>query len=178
MAPVQPWVSGKGYWGDRFVSTTVVQQGGSSGGGTNTNTRTTFTGTIDGNNRIFTLPTAPNGSNLEVFYNGTLVSSPDDYTLSGVTVTFSRAPKPASPGFSADVIIAYYGGGSQRQLVSGTLDGINNIFTLPSAPSATSLQFFRDGSLQFEGIDYTLVGNQVTLLNSAPDRTVVLVAYF
>ena len=170
---------GQGYWIDRFkpapATTTVVSGGGGS------DQRNSFIGTIDGINKIFTLATAPDINNLKVYFNGALQLPPDDYTLNGNQVTFARAPQPASGDFSADVIVAYYGSGSSRQTVSGTIDGINNIFTLPSAPNALSLQFFWNGSLQFEGIDYTLNGNQVTL-SKAPKATDgipdILVAYF
>lgn len=170
MAPAQQFPRGQGYWRDS-IQPIIVEQTTSGGGSGGTNTRTAFTGTIDGNNRLFTLPTVPNGSNLEVFWNGILVSSPDDYTLSGVTVTFSRAPQ------VGDTIVAYYGSSASRQTVSGTQNGINVVFTLPSAPSATSLQFFVNGLLQHESDDYTLSSNQLTLTR-APGATDTLVAYF
>lgn len=181
MAPVQPWISGKGYWGDRFqTQVPIVTPPSPPSGGSDT--RQTVSGVIDGSNKTFTLPSAPDPNNLKLYVNGFIQINPDDYTLSGLTITLVRAPQPAGTNFPADVLVAYYGtGGSQRQLVSGTINGSNKIFILPSAPSSTSLQFFWNGSLQFEGVDYTLSGNQVTM-TTAPKVTSgisdVLVAYF
>lgn len=161
---------GQNYWVDRFApapsSTTVVQQQG-----VGTNSRQNFSGTQDGANTVFTLSNSPNASNLEVFKNGLILLSPDDYSLSGNTVTFAAAPH------SDDTLVAYYGGVSQRQTVSGVLNSSNKTFTLPSAPTNTSLQFYWNGVLQFEGNDYTLSGNTITM-TLAPSSGDSLVAYY
>lgn len=163
---------GLGMWVDRFQpspSTTVI----SGGGGGGTNTRQSFAESPDGSRVSFTLPTAPSVNNLELFRNGLLLTSPDDYSVNGSVVTFTTPPS------TGDALVAYYGGGSSRQTVSGAINGSNTVFTLPSAPASTSLQLFKNGMLQLEGIgnDYTLSNNTVTM-TTAPSIGDVLVAYF
>jgi hypothetical protein len=52
------------------------------------------TGTIDGDNAIFTLSVTP--TELQLFKNGLLQHSPTDYSLSGQTITFTTAACPTS----------------------------------------------------------------------------------
>ena len=61
------------------------------------------TGTVNGVNKIFTLPGTPTGVAL-VFLNG-LLQSPgggNDYTISGAIITFNTAP------LTNDVVLAVY----------------------------------------------------------------------
>lgn len=53
------------------------------------------TGTIDGVNKIFTLPSSPRAGTLSVFADGVRQTITSDFTLSGVTVTFIVAPTSA-----------------------------------------------------------------------------------
>ena len=61
-------------------------------------------GTIDGVNKVFTLPSTPNNSNVFVFLNGVLqqLGLTHDYTISGATITFNTAPPVSS------VVLAIY----------------------------------------------------------------------
>ena len=61
------------------------------------------TGSINGVNRVFTLPTTP-GSVVLVFRNGLLQSlgASNDYTISGATITFNVAP------LTGDTILSVY----------------------------------------------------------------------
>jgi hypothetical protein len=53
-----------------------------------------ITGTIDGVNRTFLLPSAPNpSSSLQWLWNGVGAVNPKDYTISGLTITTSVAPQ-------------------------------------------------------------------------------------
>lgn len=61
---------------------------------------------------------------------------------------------------------------------SGTVNGINDIFTLANAPiPAASLQLFQNGILAIQGIDYTLTGNTITFSN-APSTGAFLNAFY
>lgn len=52
---------------------------------------------------------------------------------------------------------------SDGEVPSGSLDGVNNVFTLLNAPSpSVSLNVFRNGVLQVQGIDYTIVGQTIS----------------
>ena len=57
----------------------------------------TPSGTVNGTNKAFTILTAPNPANsLKVFVNGQRMKLTEDYTFSGVTITFSVAPPSTS----------------------------------------------------------------------------------
>lgn len=53
------------------------------------------TGTINGTNKVFTLPDSPSPpSSLMLIYNGMLMTqSGVDFTLAGDTITYEKAPK-------------------------------------------------------------------------------------
>ena len=65
-------------------------------------------------------------------------------------------------------IVAGGGGGgsvnyADAEVPTGTIDGINDTFTLANSPSpAGSLQAFMNGLLQTEGVDYVLTGASIT----------------
>ncbi len=54
----------------------------------------TPTGTVNGSNTAFTLANTPKSGTLKVYVNGQRMQSGsgNDYTLSGVTITFTTAP--------------------------------------------------------------------------------------
>lgn len=58
----------------------------------------TPTGTINGSNTTFTIPSAPDGGSLLLVLDGKLLDpgGSDDYTLSGTTITFNTAPATGS----------------------------------------------------------------------------------
>ena len=65
----------------------------------------TPTGTVDGINTIFTLPSAPNPpASLELTVNGLTYKSGTDYNLSGATVTFLATSVPSS----GSILTAFY----------------------------------------------------------------------
>jgi len=69
---------------------------------TNTSSPLTPSGTINGSNKVFTLPTTP-GTILFIFRNGVLQQGGgNDFTLTGSTVTFVSAPS------TGDIILAVY----------------------------------------------------------------------
>ncbi len=56
----------------------------------------------DGVRTVFTLPSVPNQSVLQVYHEGVIQTSPDHYSVSGITVTFTFAPA------TGDLIFTYY----------------------------------------------------------------------
>ncbi len=57
----------------------------------------TPTGTVNSSNKIFTVAKAPNPTgSLKVFVNGMRMKITEDYTLSGITITFTTAPPTGS----------------------------------------------------------------------------------
>jgi hypothetical protein len=69
------------------------------------------------------------------------------------------------------------GGKPIKWIPAETPDGLNKTFTFGAIPSSLSLQVFWNGVLQNENDDYTLVGNQVTMI-IAPATGDKLIAYF
>ena len=61
-----------------------------------------MTGTVDGSNTAFTTANTPVDGTLQVYIDGQLMKSGDDYTASGSTVTFTEAP------VSGSTILACY----------------------------------------------------------------------
>ncbi|MBV9268351.1 MAG: hypothetical protein JO061_19450 [Acidobacteriaceae bacterium] len=63
---------------------------------------------------------------------------------------------------------------------SGTPNGTNTAFTLSAAPTpASSLELYRNGLVQTNGVDYTLSGSSVTFLSVAVPKTGdILQAYY
>ena len=53
-----------------------------------------LTGTINGTNAVFTLPSAPRSGTLMLYVNGLLMREGGDYTRSGATVTFLAGAVP------------------------------------------------------------------------------------
>jgi hypothetical protein len=53
---------------------------------------------------------------------------------------------------------------------SGSLDGVNQTFTLAAGPNpASSLQLVLNGDLQLQGVDYTLNSATVTFISTKPN---------
>jgi hypothetical protein len=58
------------------------------------------------------------------------------------------------------------------EVPAGLVDGANTVFTLSEAPvPAASLQFFRNGVLQQQGLDYTLSGYVITFAGDSVPQT-------
>jgi len=66
------------------------------------------------------------------------------------------------------------------EIPTGAVNGVNTVFTLAAAPSpASSLEFFRNGLLQLQGVDYQISGTTVTFfLASVPQSGDLLVASY
>ena len=69
-------------------------QGGSGAGAERVGV--TPSGSINGSNTIFTLPTIPRAGSVKVFVNGMRFKVGEDYNISGVTITMVTAPPSTS----------------------------------------------------------------------------------
>jgi hypothetical protein len=140
-------------------------------------------GAIDGSNATFNLANAPDpGAGLMLYRNGLLQKQGLDYTLSGSVVTFTGPSVPVG----GDLLLAFYrlsgsdGIHQDAETPSGVVDGSNLTFTLYNAPTPEgSLQLFRNGLLQKQGIDYTLSERTVTFFGVAvPQPGDILLAFY
>jgi hypothetical protein len=129
-------------------------------------------GTIDGSNAAFSLANSPNPStSLTLFVNGVLQANGSDYSLVSNRVTFSNGSKPRA----GDVLQASYRLGTSSEITfvdgatpSGTMNGANLSFTLPSTPNpGPSLKVYKNGILMMPNLDYSLTGAVITFSSTA-----------
>ena len=93
--------------------------------------------------------------------------STDSYTITVPTLTVptasSTAPTPDVNPIDATGIVAY----TQfvdNETPSGTIDGVNDTFTLTYLPSpAISLQLFKNGQLLYKDVAYTLTSQNIVM---------------
>jgi hypothetical protein len=125
-------------------------------------------GTLDGVNSAFTLFGAPNpSSSLTLFRNGMLLKQNLDYTLSSNSIIFQPGAVPRA----ADTLLGFYRvaasvpgvGFVDGETPSGTIDGVNNFYTLIQAPNpVASLGVYRNGIRLKSGVDYTASNSGIT----------------
>lgn len=160
---------GQGYWVDRFKPTSVPSTTIVTGGGGTTSTafqRVTLSGSVNGINKVFTLPYAPTSGQLRLYLNGLNQTDGIDFTLADITITMTTAPN------TGDNLVAYAG-----LTLTGAIDGVNIVFVLPIAPDPLILQVYRNGQLLIDGgNDFTLNGATITMV-TAPAIGDSLVAY-
>lgn len=143
---------------------------GGSGGGGGTLTSETPVGTVDGVNKTFTVSNIP----VQLFLNQGLQILNDDYTVSGLTITFVNAPIASS---TTPLISWYFSsvaqGTPKGEAPTGTINSVNTTFTLSQTPSPASfLQLYLGRQLQIQGVDYTLSTATITY-TTAPDISLV-----
>jgi hypothetical protein len=117
-------------------------------------------GTIDGSNRVFSLPSIPVGSSLRVFYNGLLQRPGVDYTSAGTGLTTTFAP---STGSTLCVLMRKATDGTPLYFdaVVPTVSGSNLV--LPDAP--ISIELYRNGLFQSMGASSDQLGYMSTIIN-------------
>ena len=137
----------------------------SGGGGATYVDNETPAGVIDGSNATFTLGSSPSpAASLELQLNGALQVSGTNYTLSGVTITYTSGFIPQT----SDYHRAWYRtagstGFGDGETPTGVIDGVNAAFTLANTPAPTgSLELYLNGQLQVVGTNYTLSAATVT----------------
>jgi hypothetical protein len=114
------------------------------------------------------------------------VIAQNNSVISGsLTVTGGITGSIASASFAAtaSVALSLVGSGSSNPVsliaVSGTQNSSNKTFTLASAPTSTTNQFFINGQLMTYTEDYTLSGSTITIAidRPAPSTTDALLFY-
>lgn len=142
-----------------------------------TDTYVTVSGAINGVNTSFTLSATPTMT-LQLYRNGAELSAgaSADYTLVGDVVTFNAGSIPQT----GDVLVAIALLTTAYTTVTGAINGVNTVFTLPSIPNFLAL--FRNGILQNPGMpagagDYVLSGTTITFnAGSIPQTGDILLA--
>lgn len=150
-----------------FSAVTDEADASSGGSGSGTFVRQVPSGTVNGSNPTFTLTFAPSpADSLQLFKDGLLQKegAGNDFTLSGLTITFLAGNIPQT-GDNLYAIYASSAGPFTYEVPTGTVNGVNLVFTLSAAPNpANSLQLYKDGMFQTAGagVDYTLATNTIT----------------
>lgn len=75
-----------------------------------------------------------------------------------------------------------HGGGTSavttfNETPSGIVDGINNIFTVTNFPAVGSLRVYMNGQRLALTVDYTLIGKDITFINTPISGSIILVDY-
>jgi hypothetical protein len=131
-------------------------------------------GAVDGSNTSFTLAGSPSpGASLQLYRNGLLQQQGTDYNLSGNVLTVSAGSIPVT----GDTLQCWYRTSgivtngvqySDGEVPSGAVNGTNAQFTVLAAPNPlNSLQLFRNGVLQKQGLDYSVSSQTLTFIGGA-----------
>jgi len=158
----------------------LLEQGSSGGIGSNLAMNISPVGTIDGSNRVFTLPNTPSPvSSLMLFLNGQLLSAglDGDFTLQGAMLTLAEAP------VIDDVILALYS--YQTPVTSYSINepltvnvtsnaGVQSLSAvLNAAPNpSSSLMVFMNGQLLTGDEDFSLNDRTISFSNTLRDLQV------
>ncbi len=121
----------------------------------------TPSGTVNGSNVTFTLASTP--TNLMLFLNGVYQKpgSGNDYTLSGLTITFLTAPASGSQimaSYTTGTSSVFLNGSNSfvaNETPSGTINGSNATFTTSVAYIGGSLEVYVNGIRQIPTTHFT-----------------------
>jgi hypothetical protein len=155
----------------------------STGGGSGTTSLFSFnelpSGTIDGVNSIYTVASAPINNSLELYWNGLYQLIPDDYVLTGTTITFVD---PIASGSKLVANYEYSGSGTSynfafNEIPSGAINGSNPTFSTLGTPINNSLQLFANSIYMMNPDDYSLAGNIITFVFPPVSGSKIVCAY-
>lgn len=138
-----------------------------------------LSGTINGINTDFELSFAPVLNTQNIYINGVYQSLVSDYTISGTTITFVTPPQ---VGDTLTGSYRYGTSGSSTYAIkapSGTINGINTIFTIAHTPLANTQSLYVNGLFQTEISDYALSGSAITFVTApvAGDKLTITYQY-
>jgi hypothetical protein len=132
-------------------------------------------GTGNGTNTVFTLPET--GLHETVWAGGSVQVRGVDYTVSGVTLTFTDAPENGMviiAKTAASTVSNPSGAYSQSSpVIIGTGNGTNTVFTLPETGLHETV--WAGGSVQVAPDDYSVSGTTLTFTD-APENGMVIIA--
>jgi hypothetical protein len=138
-------------------------------------------GILNNINTVFTLPSIPSPAlSLKLFYNGLLLDQTIDYNITNSTITLNFAPIPTGSllAIYRTSSIAIGTNYADSIIPTGTVNGINTIFSLPNTPNPqNSLEIFYNGMLLKQAIDYNLIGNIITY-SFAPTINSIQLAFY
>jgi hypothetical protein len=144
----------------------------------------TPSGPINGRNTAYVLAHEPTPGSDHLYLNGLLIEdgASTDYSISGSTITFSE-PLPSGSKLSCTY---YYADTTpvkifrDKEIPSGSINGINKIFTLQCLPVEGSEHIYLNGLLQESGIngDYTISDSTITFKEAPPTDIKLRCTYY
>jgi hypothetical protein len=139
----------------------------------------TPSGTIDGSNAVFTLSKTPSDVESLIFMVDSNILTDDQFSISGKIVTITDVDVIPVKGQSVYAKYLVFGAVSQTvestfngaqftsEVPIGTVDGVNDTFTLLNVPIDSKSLFLFVGVNLLEDSDFTLVGSTITITNPA-----------
>jgi hypothetical protein len=141
-------------------------------------------GSIDGINTIYVLENIPTVGSEHLYLNGLLIEegSFTDYTISSSIITFSE---PLLSGMKLHCTYYYVDPTpvkvfKDKEILSGSIDGINKTFTLQYTPVEDSEHIYLNGLLQESGVngDYEISDSTITFKEAPPTNTNLRGTYY
>lgn len=141
-------------------------------------------GSIDGVNTIYVLENTPNVGSEHLYLNGLLIEDGpySDYTISSSIITFNE---PLSPEmklhctyyYTDDTPVKIF---KDKEVLSGSIDGINKTFILQYTPVEGSEHIYLNGLLQESGVngDYEISDSTITFKEAPPTNTNLRGTYY
>jgi hypothetical protein len=121
-------------------------------------------GLVNSSNTAYSLKYVPNPNTQQLYMNGVRLKPIADYTITANNITMNSAP------LTGYLLLADYSIGTvitneyYNETPSGTINGINTLFTLLHSVSGTDIELFLNGIRQRNGIDFTISGTEITFL--------------
>jgi hypothetical protein len=144
----------------------------------------TPSGSINGVNTTYTLENIPSAGSEHLYLNGLLIEegSFTDYTISSSIITFSE---PLLSGMKLHCTYYYVDPTpvkvfKDKEILSGSIDGINKTFTLQYTPVEDSEHIYLNGLLQESGVngDYEISDSTITFKEAPPTNTNLRGTYY
>jgi hypothetical protein len=141
-------------------------------------------GSIDGVNTRYVLAHEPTPGSDHLYLNGLLIEdgTSTDYLISGSTITFSE---PLLSGSKLSCTYYYVDNTpvkifKDKEILSGSINGINKVFTLQYSPVEGSEHIYLNGLLQENGIDgdYQISDSTITFKEAPPTDIKLRCTYY
>ena len=135
-------------------------------------------GLINGINLKFVIDTIPITNSERLFLNGVRQLKSYDYSIVDDTITFSTAPQ------TGDLVTVDYlkippliGTNYYYITPTGTIDGVNQNFTVTNNIYDNSAMIYLNGVRQYYTIDFTTSGNTITFVNPPELNDIIIIDY-
>ena len=139
-------------------------------------------GVQDGTNNTFLFFLPDDNLGIKLFKNGVRLLEKFDYryiidggTKIG-TATFLKGTP--DPGDKLTVLFQYEAKNYiLEELLSGVVDGVNNVFTLGTLPRLTTIEIYENGIHLIQGTDYSVSGQTITFTQIPAVNTLLMADY-